>query len=210
MNLAKLFEMQRQLDQYIEQKHPRQKGEDRLAKKILALQVEIGELANEWRGFKYWSHDQEPRIVEYCSACGGSGVVEHFNPFDEYGYMQDLCQCCNGSGTTGRMPLLEEYVDALHFVLSIGLEINHDMTQYNYYSWGKYTSITKLISELMKKCYVIGEAFDHDLQTQIQMYIIFLCQFIVLGKMLGFTWDEIETAYMQKYAENIARQERGY
>ncbi|MGG3951379.1 dUTP diphosphatase, partial [Geobacillus thermodenitrificans] len=48
MNLQKLFEMQRQLDEYIEREHPRQEGEDRLSKKILALMVELGELANEW------------------------------------------------------------------------------------------------------------------------------------------------------------------
>jgi dimeric dUTPase (all-alpha-NTP-PPase superfamily) len=65
LNLQKLFEMQRQLDEHIEKEHPRQEGEDRLAKKILALFVELGELANEHRGFKYWSNDQEPRTVEY-------------------------------------------------------------------------------------------------------------------------------------------------
>ena len=40
MNLQRLFEMQRQLDAHIEKEHPRELGEDRLAKKILALQVE--------------------------------------------------------------------------------------------------------------------------------------------------------------------------
>ncbi|OQP13166.1 dUTP diphosphatase [Geobacillus thermoleovorans] len=56
MNLQKLFELQRQLDEHIEQQHPQQEGEDRLAKKILALLVEIGELANETRCFKFWSN----------------------------------------------------------------------------------------------------------------------------------------------------------
>lgn len=49
MNLSKLFEMQKELDEHIEKEHPREPGEDRLAKKILALQVELGELANEWK-----------------------------------------------------------------------------------------------------------------------------------------------------------------
>jgi len=55
MNLKKLFELQRQLDERIEQEHPRHPGEDRLEKKILALAVEVGELANETRCFKFWS-----------------------------------------------------------------------------------------------------------------------------------------------------------
>ena len=61
MNLEKLFQMQKELDARILEEHPVQEGEDRLAKKILALLVELGELANEWRGCKYWSNDQEPR-----------------------------------------------------------------------------------------------------------------------------------------------------
>jgi dimeric dUTPase (all-alpha-NTP-PPase superfamily) len=57
MNLQRLFELQRQLDAHIEKEHPRQEGEDRLVKKILALQVELGELANELpEVFKFWSN----------------------------------------------------------------------------------------------------------------------------------------------------------
>ena len=56
MNIKKLFELQKQLDLRIEKEHPRQEGEDRLGKKILALLVEIGELANETRCFKFWSN----------------------------------------------------------------------------------------------------------------------------------------------------------
>lgn len=58
MNLQNLFELQKQLDEHIYEDHPVQDGEDRLAKKILALQVELGELANEWRGFKFWSNNR--------------------------------------------------------------------------------------------------------------------------------------------------------
>src|SRR5690554_4670233 len=61
MNLTKLFELQRKLDEHII-KEKGLEGEDLLPKKILALQVELGELANEWRGFKFWSEDQEPNI----------------------------------------------------------------------------------------------------------------------------------------------------
>ncbi|KIO62111.1 Dimeric dUTPase [Caldibacillus thermoamylovorans] len=59
MNLQNLFELQKQLDEHIEKIHPRQEGEDRLAKKILALQVELAECAQESRCFKYWSHNQD-------------------------------------------------------------------------------------------------------------------------------------------------------
>ncbi len=55
-------------------------------KKMLALLVEIGELANETRCFKYWSN----------------------KPASE------------------REVILEEYVDGLHFILSIGIDLGID------------------------------------------------------------------------------------
>jgi dimeric dUTPase (all-alpha-NTP-PPase superfamily) len=61
LNLAKLFELQRQLDEHIMDEHPELRGQDNLPWKLLALQVELGELANEWRGFKHWSRDKNPR-----------------------------------------------------------------------------------------------------------------------------------------------------
>lgn len=58
MNLIKLFEMQKVLDDRIV-REKRLEGRDTLPEKILALQVELGECANEWRGFKFWSEDRE-------------------------------------------------------------------------------------------------------------------------------------------------------
>ncbi|WP_055747638.1 dUTP diphosphatase [Brevibacillus choshinensis] len=68
MNLKAFFEKQRQLDKYIIKKKGLE-GQDLLQNKILALQVELGELANEWRGFKHWSDNQEPRTVAERGSC---------------------------------------------------------------------------------------------------------------------------------------------
>ncbi|WP_017435122.1 dUTP diphosphatase [Saccharococcus caldoxylosilyticus] len=199
MNLAKLFEMQRQLDEHIDKEHPRQPGEDRLAKKVLALFVELGELANEHRGFKYWSNDQEPRIGGECSCDDGyidvymgHGVVE-----------QDICPHCEGLGELPNT-LLEEYVDALHFILSIGLDIAEpDIVNLRDVD-GKENIIEQFI-----------EVFDRVRGLYFFEYDIFeyeslLAQFIKLGEMLGFSWQEIEEAYLRKNAVNHQRQEMGY
>lgn len=60
MNLTKLFEMQRTLDERIV-KEKGMEGQDLLPNTVLALQIELAEMINEWRGFKHWSSDQEPR-----------------------------------------------------------------------------------------------------------------------------------------------------
>lgn len=60
--------MQAGLDQHIEMKHGLQ-SENVVDRKILALLVELGELANETRCFKFWSlkgpSDQETILTEY-------------------------------------------------------------------------------------------------------------------------------------------------
>lgn len=206
MNLAKLFEMQRKLDAHIEKEHPRQDGEDRLSKKILALQVELGELANEWRGFKYWSYDQEPRKSVKCEVCHGIGEI--YEPIREH---RDICLHCDGKGLENDSnPLLEEYVDCLHFILSIGLEMNVDPTEIRgIYERGslieQFNAVFDCVSRFWSR---VDKGFSYE--EQVEWYVWAFKAFRVLGHQLGFSWDEIEAAYMEKNQENHRRQESGY
>ena len=189
MNIQKLFEMQRQLDLRIEQEHPRQEGEDRLAKKILALQVELGELANEWRGFKFWSGRQEPvtedlRVVDYKES--GEAILETYNP------------------------LLEEYVDCLHFILSIGLEIGVCPEELDAESIFFANVTEQFIDLFYEVSHLIYEERNGRLYEDYLRYDIVFEHFVGLGVMLGFTWEQIEQAYIQKNAVNFERQENGY
>src|SRR5690625_2827015 len=112
LNLQKLFKTQAELDERI----VKEKGleeQDLLDKKVLALQVELGELANEWRGFKFWSEKQISRII-LCAVCEGGGYIMKSSTTTFY------CKTCKGTGKSDNNPLLEEYVDCLHFILSIG------------------------------------------------------------------------------------------
>lgn len=180
MDLAKLFQLQRQLDEHIEQEHPRQEGEDRLVKKILALMVELGELANEWRGFKFWSNDQRPR----------TNAVKHKKKDGKYFY----------DGTYN--PLLEEYVDCLHFLLSIGLESEIGTFTGDELMPIKMGAIEIQFITLFK----VTVTFLEDINYYPDMWELFLG----LGEMLGFSWEEVEEAYLRKNAVNHQRQESGY
>ncbi|EIJ79149.1 dUTPase [Bacillus methanolicus PB1] len=199
MNLSKLFELQRKLDDNIEKKHPRQPGEDRLAKKILALYSELGELLNEWREFKYWSYDQEPRtLVEYevCKYCNGLGFLE--------GEIPSPCpvpNCVDGELT--KNPLLEEFADCLHFILSIGLDIGFDPEDWEF-EGEQYHDLTEQFIALNK---AIIEFYEKPYEMH---YVEIFDLFIGLGKMIGFTCEQIEEAYMKKNSENHRRQVNGY
>ncbi|ATB52712.1 dUTPase [Caldibacillus phage CBP1] len=201
MNLQKLFDLQRQLDERIEQEHPRKPGEDRLAKKNLALLVELGELANEWRGFKFWSHDQEPRTEEkiYCRYCGGQG--EGYFAGHTWTGKKEKCIFCNGTGIMGvKNPLLEKYVDGLYFLFSIGLEENI----------GILDEVDVCQSDDITSQFL--ELFDtiSNLPYDISEYPYIFGLYLGLGEMLGFTWEEIEESYFKKNRENHERQNNGY
>lgn len=179
MNLQKLFETQKVLRDRIGYN-----GEDRFEKLILALQVEVGECANEWRGFKFWSKDQEPRTK-----------VQWDYSLDDEPIFRNL--------------LLEEYVDALHFLLEIGLEL-----KYTNLSLASYEtpSIEYQFNEVIAACCKVRESVESDWQEEEkQDEFDNLCMgFIGLGRMLGFTWDQIEEAYYAKNQVNHIRQDTGY
>lgn len=184
MNLTKLFKMQKVLDAKIV-KQKGLEGVDLLDKKILALLTELGELANEWRGFKFWSEDQEPTKPKTLWISHEGRQV----PFTSD-------------------PLLQEYVDCLHFILSIGLEIRaEDVQPLSFQYENIVAQFNELFADVSRSYEAIGIWSVHDTENN---YLDIFNEFIGLGEMLGFTWDQIEQAYMDKNKENHARQANGY
>lgn len=222
MNLTKLFEMQRELDERIV-KEKGLEGQNLLPQKILALQVELGECANEWRGFKFWSNRQEANteVEIICSMCDGSGDENWEASLQllsegQSGLDFEPCIDCNATGKLGkRNPLLEEYIDCLHFILSIGIDIRFDPDEAEYLIdhnvqifkntdgiTAQFNDIYTSIAETLLSGAVVNA--DHDNYQDLMLY------FIGLGEMLGFTWEQIEAAYMAKNAVNHDRQSTGY
>ncbi|MBT2600964.1 MULTISPECIES: dUTP diphosphatase [unclassified Oceanobacillus] len=184
MNLNKLMTIQADLDKHIEQKKGLE-GHDLLDKKILALQVELGELANEWRGFKFWSEDQESR---------------GYNLYTE------------GNGVEQKNPLLEEYVDCLHFILSIGLELNINIESLKEHCKPKkMLDTTDHFLWTNKKLLDLYENIrDRNSSKVGLLYLNLFNSLVGLGELLGFTTEQIEQAYLDKNKVNHARQESGY
>lgn len=191
MNLTKLFETQAALDEHIMQEHPELRGQNNLDWKLLALQVELGECANEWRGFKKWSKDQEPRIYK---------KETHYVdvPTDNPNWIErkDIGKVRN--------PLLEEYVDCLHFILTIGLEIGVEEE----IDWDDITTdesnITRQFLEITERILELDQWENKDSWKEL------FEEFYLLGKLLGFTWEQVEAAYFEKNKVNHERQNAGY
>lgn len=201
MNLTKLFETQAKLDEHILQEHPELRGQNKLDWKLLALQVELGECANEWRGFKKWSNDQEPRTNKVCHNCRGKGTV--FVPQIDY---QIECGTCESTGSLGN-PLLEEYVDCLHFILSIGVEKGYTGVHINP---GTIQRLKMGKDPLKDFGTVFGFIPNFKENPKHHWYDSVFEGFINLGIALGFTWEQVEEAYYAKNKVNHERQNAGY
>ncbi len=181
MNLKAMFETQRKLRKRIVEEHNLNVlSEEFNNNLILALYVEVGECANEWRGFKQWSKDKEPRTYHKSSK--------------------------NPSRDGIRNPLLEEYVDGLHFVLEQGLQWCFDQTykpsMVIVHDTGRmFREVYKCISDL---------AIPGGRNWKKFHYEDLFNNYLALGKSLGFTWEQIENAYYEKNKVNFQRQEDGY
>ena len=160
MNLDRMFEMQGYLDRRIRYSR-RLMGENLISKKVLALQVEIAELAQEvGDAWKYWKTPR-PR---------------------------------------NRERVLEELVDVLHFLLSIGLDIGIDPNERPIYAFQRRerSDLFDAMFDMARICY-IPEQWHWT-----------VCVYLGLCDMLGFDWDKIEAAYIAKNDLNLTRQEQGY
>lgn len=162
MNFLKLFEMQNDLDSKIEKQHGLEE-EPLLEKKILALLVEVGELANETRCFKFWS----------------------LKPPAEASV------------------ILEEYVDGIHFILSLGIEIG--VTD------GVELDLAADENSLTAHFVLVYEKIAQFEKSRSEAhYLELFRQYLLLGEALGFSPEEIEAAYVKKNEVNHDRQKQGY
>lgn len=161
MDWNTLFTMQADLDKYIEEKNDLV-NTDVFEAKYVALLVELGELANETRCFKFWS--KKP----------GSDISI----------------------------ILEEYVDNLHFILSLGIEKG--------YSFGGKVLENVTISQTEQFTNTFAACVHFKEEPTKHNYEQLFIQYLQLGKLLGINEVEIQEAYFKKNKINYERQNQGY
>lgn len=161
MNWDSLFTMQKGLDAYISKNHDLE-HEDLFDEVILAILVELGELANETRCFKFWSTKgrSEPAII------------------------------------------LEEYVDNIHFLMSVGLSKGYAFSTIEI---GKSSlPETEHILKVFQECLTF---YKDDSEKN---YLNLFRSYLELADILGFNEAAIQKAYNDKNEVNYQRQQSGY
>jgi dimeric dUTPase (all-alpha-NTP-PPase superfamily) len=181
MILKELFKAQKEFDERVIQEHHLQ-GKDTFNKKIVAFLVEIGELANEIRFFKFWSvKPTSPRevILEEYSDCvhfilsiGNDLSVACGNIIQEHDYKNDLSY----------KGLTEDFIRIINDICNI------KRLRDSFVNKDKINSI-----EVCNCIYI--ETFE---------------RLLMLGYKLGFSWKDIETGYYKKHSINFHRQDTNY
>lgn len=160
MEFKELFEMQRELDAFIEK--TQKIDRDVFREKGLALMIELAELANETRCFKFWST----------------------------------------KGPSEREVILEEFVDSIHFLLSLGIEKNLYLD-----AWPEITMKQDLTNSFLR---TQDQILTFIQQPNMDHYRgVWQC-YGILAYNLGFTFDDIIQAYIAKNEKNYERQKSGY
>ncbi|RUL56397.1 MULTISPECIES: dUTP diphosphatase [Lysinibacillus] len=160
MEFKELFEMQRQLDAFIEQ--TQNVNRDVFKEKGLALMIELAELANETRCFKFWST----------------------------------------KGPSERAVILEEFVDSIHFLLSLGNEKGLTLE-----SWPEIKMQEDLTDWFLRTQEAILTFIQHPTEND---YREVWQYYGVLAYNLDFTLDDVIGAYIEKNEKNYERQRTGY
>ena len=98
--------------------------------------------------------------------------------------------------------VLDEYVDGLHFFLSLGIDIN--VTKKNYHYTKKADNLTKQVLETYRLAALFYKKQDE------KSYIKAFQAFINIVPLLKVRWSTIEKAYYKKLGENYSRQDNNY
>jgi len=163
INFEIIRKMQAELDQRILEIHELNEV-DTFERRVIALLVELGELANETRCFKYWSNKLPSE----------------------------------------RNVILEEYVDGIHFLVSLGNTLKVEYTDEMFKHHVNDLDINKLFIELY------SEIAELSRNIKVTHFSLVFNNYLNLGYALGFTIEDIYEGYFKKNKINHKRQESNY
>lgn len=199
MNFKKLQAMQLELDNSILSAKPKMTAEERFNKTLVALSVEVAEVANCAEHFKFWKDnkgkvDEKRFIVGYAISEKSEITCYDINKNrDKISYSQ-----------AHKLTLVEECSDVLHFLLSIANQLGYEIEFAEYQNNNLeecFLNINWAINNLKGSTpYKLHKRLFFDLIAHYFNYL----------KLLGITTQELEQAYYEKNEENYRRLREGY
>ena len=202
MNFKKLQAMQAKLDEAILADKAPMTAEERFNKTLVALSVEIAEIANTVEHFKFWK-DNKGKIDRKRFS-----VIHIFQEEElvDVEYMEDNTGVQYADWEAHRLTLIEECSDALHFILSLANQIEYEIDESLIKSF-RYPRhpLDTLYVALQNK--IINLATGYDKLGSLKSLLSFYTSYAVE---LGIEPQELEQAYYDKNKINYERLENGY
>lgn len=210
MNWNKLQEMQLALDNAILQAKPEMSAEERFNKTLVALSVEVSEVANCAEHFKFWKDNKgkvdEKRFeekVSYSQAKGGNYSTGFY-----YDKLNDMKLATWHEAH--KLTLVEECSDALHFILSLANQMGYKIDSH-YNELEETESGESIFLNLVFRISLLqrydSDGFGESDEVTTQVIINNYFQYI---EKLGITTQELEQAYYEKNKVNYERLREGY
>ena len=202
MNFKKLQAMQAKLDEAILADKAPMTAEERFNKTLVALSVEIAEIANTVEHFKFWK-DNKGKIdydrFDVDWDYEGTPIIGYYDYKKGAAYQISYEQA-------HRLTLIEECSDALHFILSLANQVDFEIN-----GIGTHYEIANDVDSLEKNVLFLNQViglgdfkhFHSDLEMIIDVFFIYVNQ-------LGISQQELEQTYYDKNKINYERLENGY
>lgn len=140
-------------------------------------------------------------IVAFCSE-----VAELMNEWKHFKYWQK-------GKKSNRKKQLEEYADGLHFILSIFNAYKEKMpgiVKYEYLFPDEELAYEAEDDEILLQVVRLYEYASYLLDPYEYNFKELLQEYLNLGYMLGFTWDEIVKSFLKALSKNLKRLDDGY
>ena len=204
MNFKKLQAMQAKLDEAILADKAPMTAEERFNKTLVALSVEIAEVANCAEHFKFWKDNKGK--VDSKRFIVTPVVVNNLIKDDYLDNLDNTTMQYVTEKQAHRLTLIEECSDALHFILSLATQIGYEIDESLIKSF-RYPRhpLDTLYVALQNK--IINLATGYDKLGSLKSLLSFYTSYAIE---LGITPLELEQAYYDKNKINYERLENGY
>ena len=169
MNFKKLQAMQAKLDEAILADKAPMTAEERFNKTLVALSVEIAEVANTVEHFKFWK-DGKGKVDNDRFYCIPQTVREGKPFVPKYVDLESNHTGALSFKQAHRLTLVEECSDVLHFILSLANQVDFEIN-----GIGTHFEISEDTDSLEKNFlflnYVIGSSEFKHFRTDLEMII---------------------------------------
>lgn len=203
MNFKKLQAMQAKLDEAILAEKAPMTAEERFNKTLVALSVEIAEVANCAEHFKFWKDNKgktdegrfrlESELMDI-SLGDKDKLIDLRNNLKEVSFEQ-----------AHKLTLVEECSDALHFILSLANQMEYEINGFNFIE-AEHTKEEMYLVTQASVCLLLV-ASGKDKFVEFELLVNYFFDYVTE---LGITDEDLEKAYYDKNKVNYERLENGY